>query len=51
MILFFQTLFRRGKEHITKAMIEDILKIKIEKIDLDKNKDLQNDRRTQKMEK
>ena len=39
----FQTLFTRGSENITKAMIEDIIKININKIDLDKSKDLLND--------
>ena len=46
--IVFQTLFGRGRENITKAMLEDILKIKIHKIDLDKNKDLLNDRKEQK---
>ena len=35
----FQALFTRGKESITKAMLEDILKIKIRKLDLDRSKD------------
>ena len=39
----FQTLFTRGTDNITKALLEDILKIKINKIDLDKSKDLLND--------
>lgn len=39
----FQTLFTRGTDNITKALLEDILKIKINKIDLDKSKDLVND--------
>ena len=39
----FQALFSQGREKITKAMLEDILKIKIQKIDLDKRKDLLND--------
>lgn len=39
----FQALFTRGKERITKAMLEDILKIKIHSLDLDKSKDLLND--------
>ena len=39
----FQALFSRGKENITKAFLEDILKIKIHKIELDKSKDLLND--------
>lgn len=41
--IVFQTLFTRGKESITKSLIENILKIKISKLDLDKNKDLLND--------
>ena len=41
--IVFQTLFTRGKESITKSLIENILKIKINKLDLDKNKDLLND--------
>ena len=44
----FQALFGRGRENITKAMLEDILKIKIHTIDLDKNKDLYNDKKDQK---
>ena len=39
----FQTLFTRGADNITKALIEDIIKTKIKKIDLDKSKDLVND--------
>ena len=39
----FKELFTRGKESITKAFLEDILKIKIEKLDVDKSKDLAND--------
>ena len=39
----FQALFTRGKESITKALIEDILNIKIHSLELDKNKDLLND--------
>ena len=46
--MVFQALFTRGKEKITKAMLEDILKIKIEKLDLDKNKDLLNDNKEDK---
>ena len=38
----FKALFTRGKERITKAFLEDILKIKIKKLDLDKSKDLTN---------
>lgn len=41
--IVFQTLFSRGKESITKAILEDILKIEIEKLDLDKTKELLND--------
>ena len=44
----FQTLFSQGREKITKAMLEDILKIKIQKIDLDKSKDLLNDNKEDK---
>ena len=36
----FQAMFTRGKEGITKALLEDILKIKIHKLELDKSKDL-----------
>ena len=43
-----QTLFSRGKESITKALLEDILKIKIHKLDLDKSKDLLNDNKEDK---
>ncbi len=39
----FQALFTRGKESITKALIEDILNIKIHSLELDKSKDLLND--------
>ncbi len=39
----FQALFTRGKERITKALIEDILNIKIHSLELDKSKDLLND--------
>ena len=41
--IVFKALFTRGKESITKAFLEDILKIKIEKLDVDKSKDLYND--------
>ncbi len=44
----FQALFSRGRESITKAMLEDILKIKIHKLDLDKRKDLVNDNKSDK---
>lgn len=46
--IVFQALFGKGRERITKAMLEDILGIEIQKIDLDKNKDLLNDRKEQK---
>ena len=39
----FQALFTRGKESITKALIEDILHIKIHSLELDKSKDLLNE--------
>ena len=39
----FQALFTRGKEKITKDLLEKILKIKIHSIELDKSKDLLND--------
>lgn len=44
----FQALFTRGKESITKAMLEDILKIKIHKLELDKSKDLLNENKEDK---
>lgn len=44
----FQALFTRGKESITKAMLEDILKIKIDKLELDNSKDLLNDNKEEK---
>ena len=44
----FQALFTRGKEKITKALLEDILKIKIHKLDLDKSRDLLNDNKKDK---
>lgn len=46
--IVFQTLFSRGKESITKALLEDILKIKIHKLDLDKSKELLNDNKEDK---
>ena len=46
--IVFQTLFTRGRESITKAMLEDILKIKINKLDLDKSKDLLNENKEDK---
>ena len=39
----FQALLTRGKESITKALIEDILNIKIHSLELDKSKDLLNE--------
>ena len=44
----FQALFTRGKETITKAFLEDVLKIKIHRLDLDKSKDLLNDNKIDK---
>ena len=44
----FKALFTKGKESITKAFIEDILKIKIKTLDLDKSKDLVNDNKEDK---
>ena len=44
----FKALFTKGRESITKALIEDILKIKINKLDLDKSKDLINDNKEDK---
>lgn len=44
----FRTLFACGKEKITKDFLEKILKIKIDKIDLDKSKDLLNDNKRDK---
>ena len=44
----FQALFGRGRENITKAMLENILKIKIHKLDLDKGKDLFNENKDDK---
>lgn len=39
----FHALFSRGKERITRALLEDILKIKIDRLELDKNTELSND--------
>ena len=39
----FKALFSRGKPKITKAMLEAILKIKIDKLELDKSTDLLNE--------
>ncbi len=44
----FKALFTKGRESITKALLEDILKIKIIKLDLDKSKDLINDNKEDK---
>ena len=44
----FQTLFTRGKEKITKDLLEKILKIKIHKLELDKSKDLLNENKNDK---
>ena len=44
----FQTLFSRGKERITKDLLEKILKIKIHKLELDKSKDLLNENKNDK---
>lgn len=41
--IVFHALFSRGKERITKALLEDILKIKIDKLELDKSTELSND--------
>ena len=44
----FKALFSRGKPKITKAMLEAILKIKIDKLELDKSTDLLNDNKEDK---
>ena len=44
----FQALFTRGKEKITKDLLEKILKMKIHSIELDKCKDLLNDNKRDK---
>ena len=44
----FKALFSRGKPRITKAMLEAILKIKIDKLELDKSTDLLNDNKEDK---
>ena len=44
----FQTLFTRGKEKITKDLLEKILKIKIHKLELDKSKDVLNENKNDK---
>ena len=46
--IVFQELFTRGKEEITKDLLESILNIKIDKIDIDKSKDLINDNKENK---
>ncbi len=46
--IVFQTLFTRGKEKITKDLLEKILKIKIHKLELDKSKDLLNENKSDK---
>lgn len=40
MDIIFQALFRKGNEEITKALISSIIGKKIQKIDLDRNKNL-----------
>ena len=47
--LVFHVLFSRGKERITKAMLENILKIKIDKLELDNNVELLNENVREKM--
>ena len=44
----FKTLFSRGKPRITQAMLEAILKMKIDKLELDKSTDLLNDNKDDK---
>ena len=39
----FKALFSRGKTRITQAMLEAILKMKIDKLELDKSTDLLNE--------
>ena len=39
----FKALFGKGKERITKAFLEDILKFKIDRLELDKNQELVDD--------
>lgn len=46
--IVFQELFTRGKEEITKDLLESILNIKIDKINIDKSKDLINDNKENK---
>ena len=44
----FKALFSRGKPRITQAMLEAILKMKIDKLELDKSADLLNDNKDDK---
>lgn len=44
----FKALFSRGKSDITKALLEAILKMKIDKLELDKNTELLNDNKDDK---
>ena len=44
----FKALFSRGKPKITKAMLEAILNIKIDKLELDNSTDLLNDNKDDK---
>ena len=44
----FKALFSRGKTRITQAMLEAILKMKIDKLELDKSTDLLNDNKDDK---
>ena len=44
----FQALFTRGKEKITKDLLEKILRMKIHSIELDKSKDLLNENKNDK---
>ena len=47
--IIFQAIFgERGKEKITKDLLEKILKIKIHKLELDKSKDLLNENKNDK---
>ncbi len=44
----FKALFSRGKTRITQAMLEAILKMKIDRLELDKSTDLLNDNKDDK---
>ena len=44
----FKALFSRGKPRITQAMLEAILKMKIDRLELDKSTDLLNDNKDDK---